>query len=94
MGRTVLSFRQALNREITSWIEFRRGLSPKDRKYFDEMMDMARHHADASSLVARPVISEVMFMSIFTSMMKNITELQEQVKLLKKKAGIDGDVSK
>ncbi len=56
MGRTVLSYRQALNREVESWNEFRRGLSPDDQARFDEVANMARQHADASSLAARPVV--------------------------------------
>ncbi|MFX0098910.1 MAG: hypothetical protein ACFFCS_04965 [Candidatus Hodarchaeota archaeon] len=79
MGRTVLSFRQALNQEIASWKDFRRGLDPDDRVLFDEMMDIARHHADASSLAARPLVSESVFMSILTGMMEKIKTLEKQL---------------
>ncbi|MHA1684473.1 MAG: hypothetical protein ACTSUE_26280 [Promethearchaeota archaeon] len=84
MGRTVLSFRQALGREIDSWSEFRRGLQPRDREQFDKLMDMARHRADASSLVARPLMSESIFMSMLTGMMKIIEEMRVRIDELEK----------
>lgn len=80
MGRTVLSFRQALNREIESWKEFRRGLSPQDREHFDTLVAMARHHADASSLAARPVVLDAVLMSMLTGMMEKIEKLQARLK--------------
>ncbi|MHA1793141.1 MAG: hypothetical protein ACTSVI_10890 [Promethearchaeota archaeon] len=85
MGRTVPSYRQALNREITSWNNFRRGLPPKIQALFDKMMDMARHRSDASSLVTRPIISEAMFMSILTGIMEKIENLQSRVEKLEKR---------
>ncbi len=81
MGRTVLSYRQALNREIASWKEYRRGLSPAKREIFDDMMNIARHHADASSLAARPLVSESVFMSILTGMMEKIKKLEKQLEV-------------
>ena len=79
MGRTVTSFRQALNREIASWKDFRRGLDPDQRAIFDDMMDIARHHSDASSLAARPLVSESVFMSILTGMMEKIKALEKRL---------------
>ncbi|MBD3188696.1 hypothetical protein GF325_17850 [Candidatus Bathyarchaeota archaeon] len=85
MGRTVLSFRQALNREIGTWSEFRRGLAPGDRERFDALMDMSRHRADAASLAARPVLSEAMFMSIITGLMERMDSLSSRLSALEAK---------
>jgi hypothetical protein len=79
MGRTVLSYRQALNREIASWADFRRGLSPENQACFDDIMNMARQHADASSLAARPVVSESVFMVVLTGLVDKVRKLQAQV---------------
>jgi hypothetical protein len=79
MGRTVPSYRLALNQELGSWAEYRRGLSPDDREYFDEIATMARQHADASSLAARPIMSENVFMSVLVSLLKRVRELEARV---------------
>ncbi|HME53654.1 MAG TPA: hypothetical protein VKM55_15615 [Candidatus Lokiarchaeia archaeon] len=83
-GRTVLSYRQALNREVASWNEFRRGLSPDDQACFDDIATMARQHADASSLAARPMMSENVFMSVLVALTRHVHELEEHVKQLEK----------
>nr|MDO8112687.1 hypothetical protein [Candidatus Sigynarchaeota archaeon] len=84
MGRTVLSYRQALNREIASWNEYRRGLSPEDQACFDDIANMARQHADASSLAARPIMSENVFMSVIVALSRRVRELQARVDQLEK----------
>ena len=64
MGRTLMPFRMALESELESWKEYRRGLRAEDRSYFDLLTNYSRKHADAGSLAARPLLSEVMFISI------------------------------
>ena len=81
-GRTVLSYRQALNREVGSWSEFRRGLSPDDQACFDDIANMARQHADASSLAARPLMSENVFMSVLVALTRQVRELRARVEHL------------
>ena len=85
MGRTILPFRAALEREIESWKEFARGLRPEDRKAFSEIMDNARAHADAGSLSARPLLSEIIFMAQLVEQQKAIEELVKKVAELEKK---------
>ena len=87
MGRTVPSFRPALESEIESWKDFKRALRPKDQKIFDRLMNYARIHADAGSMSARPMLSEVLFMSFaieqenrIERLEKTISELQEQLR--------------
>lgn len=84
MGRTVLSYRQALNREVESWNEFRRGLAPGDQARFDEIANMARQHADASSLAARPVVVESVFMSAIVGLLAKIKTLEARVNELER----------
>ncbi len=86
MGRTLPPFRPALECEIETWKEFRRGLRPEDKRHFDSIMESARKHADAGSLAARPLISEVIFFSCLLEQQKQIrkqleiiTQLQEKV---------------
>ncbi len=95
MGRTVLSYRQALNREVESWNEFRRGLSPGDQAHFDEVANLARQHADASSLAARPVVVENVFMSAIVGLVAKLKALEARVDELERRhSGGSGAVGK
>ena len=82
MGRTVPSFRPALEHEIESWKDFKRALRPEEQKIFDKLMNFARIHADAGSLSARPMLSEVLFISFAVEQEKKIEMLEEKVEEL------------
>ncbi|MHA1293524.1 MAG: hypothetical protein ACTSQJ_12775 [Promethearchaeota archaeon] len=82
MGRTVPSFRPALEHEIESWKDFKRALRPEDQKIFNQLMNFARLHADAGSLSARPMLSEVLFASFAIEQQKKIELLEKRVKEL------------
>ena len=84
MGRTVPSFRPALEHEIESWKDFKRALRPEEQKIFDKLMNFARIHADAGSLSARPMLSEVLFISFAVEQEKKIEKLEEKVEELEK----------
>ena len=79
MGRTVPSFRPALEHEIESWKDFKRALRPEEQKIFDKLMNFARIHADAGSMSARPMLSEVLFISFAVEQEKKIEMLEEKV---------------
>ena len=85
MGRTVPSFRPALEHEIESWKDFKRALRPKEQKIFDKLMNFARIHADAGSMSARPMLSEVLFISFAIEQEKKIDLLEAKVKELEKR---------
>jgi len=82
MGRTVPSFRPALEHEIESWKNFKRALRPEEQKIFNKLMNYARIHADAGSMSARPMLSEVLFISFAVEQEKKIEMLEERVKEL------------
>ena len=84
MGRTVPSFRPALDAEIESWKEYKRALRPEDQKRFNKLMNFARIHADAGSLSARPMLSEVLFMSFAIEQEKKIERLEKKINDLEK----------
>ena len=56
-GRTVPSFRPALEHEIESWKDYKRALRPEDQKIFDKLMNFARIHAYDGILSYRPMLS-------------------------------------
>ncbi len=82
MGRTVPSFRPALEHEIESWKDFKRALRPEEQKIFNKLMNFARIHADAGSMSARPMLTEVLFISFALEQEKKIEMLEEKVKEL------------
>ncbi len=84
MGRTVPSFRMALEHEIALWHPFRKALRPKDRAVFDSLMDKARNHSDAGMFVNRPIILDSVFMATILEQQKEIKQLQKQIDYLKK----------
>ena len=85
MGRTVPSFRPELEHEIESWKDFKRALRPEDQKIFHKLMNFARIHADAGSLSARPMLSEILFFSFAIEQEKKIEMLEKKVKELEEK---------
>ena len=85
IGRTVPSFRPALEHEIESWKDFKRALRPEEQKIFDRLMNFARIHADAGSLSARPLLSEILFISFAIEQEKRIVMLERKVVELEEK---------
>jgi hypothetical protein len=84
MGKTVPSYRQALESEIERWKWFRKALRSKDAEAFDRMMNACRLFASAGSMATRPVLLEAMFMSILLHQEKAITEIRENLDRLEK----------
>jgi hypothetical protein len=77
MGKTVPSYRMALEFEIEGWKPFRKALqTEKEREAFDMMMDMCRNHAMASGNACNPIIFEPMVMSILLAQQKLLQELE------------------
>jgi len=77
MGKTVPSYRWALEDEISRWKNFRDALaSEEDRQAFDQMMDMCRGNGMASSNATNPIIFEPMVMSILLAQQKKLRELE------------------
>jgi len=84
MGRTVPSYRQALETEINRWEGFRKALRGKDVEAFDKMMNACRTYASAGGGATRPILTEAMFMSVFLNQEKEIMEIREGLERLEK----------
>ncbi|MDH5449732.1 MAG: hypothetical protein OEX77_02360 [Candidatus Bathyarchaeota archaeon] len=87
MGRTVPSYRHALEREVERWKGFRKGLRGKDAEAFDRMMNACRMFASAGSMATRPILLEAMFMSILLYQEKVLTGIKERLDRLEKRLG-------
>ncbi|MHA1266043.1 MAG: hypothetical protein ACTSRS_12495 [Candidatus Helarchaeota archaeon] len=84
MGRTVPSFRQALEEEIAMWHSFRQALRPNERAIFDKLMEKVRNYGDAGMLANRPVILDTILMALLLEQQKQIVHLQKQIEELQK----------
>jgi hypothetical protein len=85
LGRTVPSYRQALETEIIRWEGFRKALRGEDLEVFDRMMNACRLYASAGSMATRPILAEAMFMSVLLSQQKELGEIRESLERLEKK---------
>ena len=75
MGKTVESYRIALEQEISRWNGFTRALRKEDREAFDELLDMCRSFASDSIAVPSGSVFEPMVISIILSQEKKLREL-------------------
>ena len=87
MGKTVESFRIALESEISRWSGFAYALRKPDREAFDELMDMCRTYASESSCATNPIIFEPMIMSILLAQQIRIKKLERQLYEASQKSG-------
>jgi hypothetical protein len=77
MGKTVETYRMALEEEISRWSGFARALRIEDRQAFDALMDACRNYASAGSNATQPILFEPMVLSILLSQQKTIIRLQK-----------------
>ena len=75
MGKTVESYRMALESEINRWNGFARALRKEDREAFDELMEMCRNNAMAAGNACNPIIFEPMVISILLGHQKKLRKL-------------------
>ena len=88
MGRTVLPFSQALEREYGDWKKFRRGLRREDQEILDRLFDLARIHVQAGSYASRPWPLETILMAILIEQQKALAELRNKLKTLEEGGSI------
>jgi len=84
LGRTVPSYRQALEAEIARWDGFRRALRDKDAEAFDRLMNACRIYASAGGMATRPMLIEAMFMSILLNLQAELVEIERRLERLEK----------
>ena len=87
MGKTVPSYRIALESEINRWRGFANALRKTDREAFDELMDMCRTFATESGNATNPIIFEPMVMSILLAQQERIQKLERQLNDVLQRSG-------
>ncbi|MDQ4016189.1 MAG: hypothetical protein M3136_10570 [Thermoproteota archaeon] len=89
MGRTIPSFRLALEMEEREWKPFRNALDKSDRKKFDEMFDVPRLYTSACSYAVQPVRLYPILMSILLHCYKQLVDCISQVRQMMVVVGIE-----
>ncbi|MDH5448251.1 MAG: hypothetical protein OEY24_02440 [Candidatus Bathyarchaeota archaeon] len=84
MGKTIASYRMALDRELQRWSGFTRALRNEDRAAFEQMTDACRNYASAGSNATRPVVFESMVMSILLNQQKMLNRLEKELDAIRK----------
>ena len=79
MGKTVESYRIALEDEIRRWKGFEKALRTEDREAFEELMDACRNFASAGSNATQPMLFEPMMLSILLFQQKRIIRLEKKI---------------
>ena len=79
MGKTVESYRMALESEINRWSGFDRALRQDDREAFEELMDMCKRFAMAAGNACNPILFEPMVMSILLAQQPKILHLEREL---------------
>jgi hypothetical protein len=83
MGRTVPTFTNLIDAELSSWSKFRRGLRKEDQEAFDEIFRAAKLHLAENFYAMRAVPFESMMMSILIEQQKAIRKLEKEVEKLR-----------
>lgn len=83
MGKTVESYRMALEDEIRRWKGFANALRSEDREAFETLMDACRSYASAGSNAVQPILFEPMIMSMLLSQQVSLQKLQKELNALK-----------
>jgi hypothetical protein len=83
MGKTVESYRMALEDEICRWNGFAKALRSEDREAFETLMDACRSYASAGSNAVQPILFEPMIISMLLSQQRHIQRLQKELDALK-----------
>jgi hypothetical protein len=77
LGRTVESYRMALEDEMRRWKGFAKTLRTEDKEAFDALMDACRLYASAGSNATQPILFEPMVMSILLFQQKKLNMLEK-----------------
>jgi len=85
MGKTVESYRIALEDEIQGWNGFAKALRTDDLEAFEQLMDACRSYASAASNATRPVMFEPMAMSILLTQQKRLIKLEKELNAVKQR---------
>jgi len=90
LGRTVATYRLALESMAQQWNDFRRALRSGDREAFDALMNRARMHASAATYAISLDPTESALLSMLLEHEKEILALRKELEKKDGGEGLDG----
>ena len=84
MGRTVPSYRQALEAELQRWMKMARLLRPEHKAALEEIAEAARSLAGAASYAANPSVADSALLSALIKLQAEVDRLKREVEELKR----------
>jgi len=90
LGRTVATYRLALESMAQQWNDFRRALRSGDREAFDALMNRARMHASAATYAISMDPTESALLSMLLEHEKEILALRKELEKKEDGEGQDG----
>ena len=78
VGRTVPTFTNIIDNELSSWSKYRRGLRKEDQEAFDDLFRAAKIHLAENFYAMRTIPFESIVISMLLEQHKRITRLQQQ----------------
>jgi len=88
LGKTVPSYRMALEDEILRWSSFAKALRTEEREAFEIIMDACRNYASAAGNATQPIIFEPMVMSILLHLQMQLNRLEKKLNELSQQPGL------
>ena len=82
MGRTVPTWRNRIESELSSLSVFRRALNSSDRKALDELMNGVRNRRAAGGMLPSIDVWKPMLISMILESYTKITQLEDTIKQL------------
>ena len=82
MGRTVPTWRNRVESELSALNAFRRALNSSDRKALDELMNGVRNRRTAGGMLPSIDVWKPMLLSMILESYKKIAELESMIKEL------------
>ena len=82
MGRTVPTWRNRVESELSALNAFRRALNSSDRKALDELMNGVRNRRAAGGMLPSIDVWKPMLISMILESYKKIAELEDTIKEL------------
>jgi hypothetical protein len=79
MGKTVESYRRALDKELREWSGFAKALRKEHREVFEKMMNACRNYASAGSSATRPILFEPMVVSILLHHQRALNRIEKEL---------------
>jgi hypothetical protein len=85
MGKTVETYRIALEDEIRRWNGFAKALRREAREAFETLTDACRSYASAGSNAVQPSLFEPIIFSMLISQQLHLQKLQKEIDAFKRK---------